>query len=106
MFKNIIANDIEDVFLNLSEFADDANINGKKIKIVIDSEARTYEPNIEEMESSVGNILFYVSKETWKNTYGVLPQEHDALMFNNIPCVVVRSHERNGMLGITLDYRG
>jgi hypothetical protein len=106
MFKNIIANDIEDVFLNLSEFADVANINGKDIKIVIDSEARTYEPNIEEMERTVGNILFYVSKETWKSTYGVLPKAYDAIKFNNISCVVVRSHERNGMLGITLDYGG
>ena len=106
MFKNIIANDIEDVFLNLSEFADDANINGKMIKVVIDSEARTYEPNIEEMERTIGNILFYVNKETWKKTYGVLPKAQDALMFNNIPCVVVRAHERNGMIGVTLDYGG
>ncbi len=106
MFKDHIANDIEKVFLNLSEFADEVIIDGERIKVVIDNEARSYEGNVEEMERTVGNILIFVSKETWRNTYGRLPKAYDALMFNNVPCTIVRSSERNGVLSITLDYGG
>lgn len=104
MLKDIIANDIEKVFLNLSEFADEALIDGKTIKVVIDNDAKTYESNKEEMERSVGNILIYANKETWLNTFGVLPRTYDAIMFNNIPCTIVRQTERNGVLTLTLDY--
>ena len=104
MLKDHIADDIEKVFLNLSEFADEVMIDGKKIKIVIDNDAKTYASSAEEMERSVGNILIYANKETWKNTYGQLPRAFDAIMFNNTPCVIVRAVERNGVLTLTLDY--
>jgi hypothetical protein len=104
MFKSHIANDIERTFLNLSEFADEAVIDGEKIKVVIDTEARTYESNVEEMERTVGNILIFVSKKTWEETYGTLPEAYDAINFNGRPCTIARAHERNGMLSLTLDY--
>lgn len=106
MFKDIIANDIEKVFLNLSEFADNVMIDGKEIKVVVDSESRTFEFNREESDRSVGNILIYANKETWKNTYQKLPRQFDAMMFNNIACTIVRLSERNGVLSINLDYGG
>lgn len=104
MFKDHIANDIEKVFLNLSEFADTVFIDGKEIKVVVDNDAKSYEGNTEEMDRSVGNILIFVNKETWKSTYGRIPKTFDALQFNNIPCTVVRCVERNGVLTLTLDY--
>lgn len=104
MFKDHIANDIERTFLNLSEFADEVVIDGEKIKVVIDNEARTYESSAEEMERTVGNILIFVSKQTWEETYGTIPEAYDAISFNGRPCTIVRVHERNGMLSLTLDY--
>ena len=104
MFKDYIADDIEKVFLNLSEFADEVLIDGKRIKVVLDNESRSYKSNVEEMERSVGNIMIFANKETWQNTFNRLPQAFDALMFNNRPCTVIRATERNGMLNITLDY--
>lgn len=104
MFKDHIANDIERTFLNLSEFADEVVIDGKKIKVVLDNEARSYESNSEEMERTVGNILIFVSKETWRETYGAYPEAYDAISFNGRPCTIVRAHERNGMLSLSLDY--
>lgn len=106
MFKDYIANDIEKVFLNPSEFADDVTINGKKIKVVVENDVKTYEGNRDEMERGVGNILIFANKETWKSTFGKLPREYDALMFNKMTCTVVRVTERNGMLNISLDYGG
>lgn len=106
MFKDSIANDIEKVFFNLSEFADTVFINGKEIKVVVDNDAKSYGSSAEEMERSVGNILIFVNKETWKSTYGDIPKAFDALQFNNIPCTVIRAVERNGVLTLTLDYGG
>lgn len=105
MFKDIIANDIN-TFLNLSEFADEVTIDGKKITAVVDNESRTYEQNKDEMERSIGNILLFVNKETWKKTYKKLPKAFDAMKFNKIACTVVRVTDRNGVLSITLDYGG
>lgn len=106
MFKDCIANDIERVFLNAEEFADEVIIDGRKIKVVVDNDVKTYEGNRDEMERGVGNILLFANKETWKNTYGKLPMQYDALMFNKITCTVMRVTDRNGMLTISLDYGG
>ena len=106
MFKDSIANDIEKVFLNPFEFADTVFIDGKEIKVVVDNDAKTYGSSVEEMDRSVGNILIFVNKETWKSTYGKIPKAFDAMQFNNIPCTVVRAVERNGVLTLTLDYGG
>ena len=104
--KKHIANDIEKVFLNPNEFADDVLINGKSIKVVVDNDQRSYEGVREEMDRGVGNILFFANKETWRSTYGSIPREGDALMFNSLPCTVMRATDRNGVLSISLDYGG
>jgi hypothetical protein len=104
MFKDHIANDIERTFLNSNEFAEEVNIDGKPIKVVLDNEAADYKGNRDEMERGIGNILLYVNKETWLNTYGREPLAYDALSFNRIPCTIMRVTERNGMYSITLDY--
>ncbi len=104
MFKDIIANDIYDVFINQKEFADTVVIDGKEIAVVVDNDAKDFSSSIDEMDRNVGNILLYVSKETWKQTYGKLPKPFDALMFNNISCTIVRATERNGVLTLNLEY--
>ena len=104
MFKDIIANDIDNVFLNLNEFADTATINGKQITVVIDSEARTFEGGREDLERSEGNILIFVKKSTWIETFKKLPKAFDAVKFNKIPCTIVRATERNDVLMLTLEY--
>lgn len=104
MFKDIIANDINNVFLNLNEFADTATINGKKITVVVDSEARTYAGNEESLERSEGNILIFVKKAEWLQAFKTLPKAFDAVKFNKIPCTIMRATERNGVLLLTLEY--
>lgn len=106
MFKDILANDIDRVFLNQFEFADEELIDGKLIKVVIDDEARTHESVSEELERGVGNILLFAKKDEWNEIYGKLPQAYDALMFNNQPCTIARVSERHGMLSISLNYGG
>lgn len=104
--KKHIANDIEKVFLNPNEFADDVLINGKYIKVVVDNDQRAYSGVREEMDRGVGNILLFANKETWRNTYGSIVRDNDALMFNSLPCTVMRVTDRNGVLSINLEYGG
>ena len=106
MFKDIIANDIDNVFFNLSEFAEKMTIDGKELPLIVDSESQSYEKSLEDLERGVGNILIYVKKATWVDTFGKMPKQFDAIRFNKIPCTVMRVAERNGVIGITLEYGG
>lgn len=106
MFKDIIANDIDRVFLNTEEYADEARINGKKLKIVLDNEHLSNQNNLQELDGVIGDIFYYVSKQAWLDNFGRLPLAHDAQEFNRIPCTVEKVGDTNGMLDITLSYRG
>ena len=105
MFKDIIANDVENVFFNTKEFADTALINGRQIDIVLDNQHLSHNSNIQELEGLEGDIFYYVSKKAWLDTFGELPEAFDAQNFNGRACSVTKTGERNGVLEITLAYR-
>ena len=106
MFKDILASDIEKVFLNTDEYADTVRINGKKIEVVVDNEKLKNQSNLHELDGLIGDIFYYVSKAKWLNTFKRLPVANDAQEFNKTVCTVMDVAETNGMLGITLSYRG
>lgn len=106
MFKDILANDISKVFLNTEEFADTVRINGKKIDVVIDNEHLTHQSNPQELEGLVGDIFYFVSKAEWLAKFKTLPKAYDVQEFNKVPCTVVKVSETNGVMSITLSYRG
>lgn len=105
MFKDIIAKDIESVFMNTKEFADPALINGRQIDIVLDNQHLSHNSNIQELEGLEGDIFYYVSKQAWLDIFGELPEAYDAQSFNGRACTVTKTGERNGVLEITLTYR-
>jgi len=106
MFKDMIARDIGKVFLNTDEYADTARINGKMLDIVVDNEHLTRQSNLQELDGLVGDIFYFVSKQDWLDAFGKLPKANDAQEFNRHPCTVVKVGDTNGMLDITLAYRG
>lgn len=106
MFKDIIANDIKGVFLNTDEYADEVRINGKLINVVVDNEHLKYQHTPQELDGLVGDIFYFVSKEAWLETFGKLPEANDAQQFNRKACTVMNVGDTNGMLSITLAYRG
>lgn len=105
MFKDIIAKDIDQVFMNTKEFADTALINGRQIDIVLDNQHLAHNSNIQELEGLEGDIFYYVSKQAWLDIFGELPEAYDAQNFNGRACTVSKTGERNGVLEITLTYR-
>ena len=106
MFKDILANDIKNVFLNTSEYADTARINGVYIDVVVDNEHLKHQNNLQELNGVIGDVFYYVSKRDWLDEFGRLPISGDAQEFNRYPCTVVDVGDTNGMLAITLAYRG
>lgn len=106
MFKDILAEDISKVFLNTDEFADKARINGKFITIVVDNEKLKNQRNMQELDGLTGDIFYYVSKQDWLDKFKKLPLANDAQEFNKLACTVVDVGDTNGMLSITLAYRG
>lgn len=106
MFRDMVANDIDKVFLNTSEFADEVRINGKRLKVVVDNEKLSHQKNLQELDGVVGDIFYYVSKQAWIDTFQELPLANDVQEFNRLPCTVINVGDTNGMLGITLAYRG
>ena len=106
MFKDIVANDINKVFLNTEEYADQARINGKLINVVIDNKHLNYQHTQQELDGLVGDIFYFVSKAEWLKTFNSLPKAFDAQQFNKLSCTVIKVGDTNGMLDITLAYRG
>ena len=106
MFKDIIANDVEKVFMNTDEFADTAKINNKLISVVVDNEHLKNQQNFSELDGLIGDIFYFVSKKEWLKKFGKLPLANDAQQFNKLACTVVSVADTNGVLGITLAYRG
>jgi len=105
MFKDIIAKDIDSVFMNTKEFADTALINGIQIDIVLDNQNLSHNSNLQELEGLEGDIFYYVSKQAWLDKFGELPEAFDAQNFNGRACTITKTGERNGVLEITLTYR-
>lgn len=106
MFKDIIANDIKNVFLNTEEYAAQVKINGELIDVVVDNEHLNYQHSQDELDGLVGDIYYFVSKQEWLAKFGKLPEANDAQQFNKKPCTVIKVGDTNGMLNITLSYRG
>lgn len=78
-FKDTVAADIDNVFLNVDEFAEDVNIDGNSVKIVMDSDLLKelkLSNNGEGLASS--ELLFHVKKDN----LGFVPFVGQDITFN------------------------
>ena len=77
-FKDIVKNDINNVFFNDDEFAGSIIINGKTISVVVDSD-RLIERSQKEYEGiSIGEILYYIRVKEFNKK----PSEGEVQIFN------------------------
>ena len=101
-FKDILKNDVTQVFLNPDEFGEHHRVNGKDMVIVSDDIE-----NIErekKMKSTMDGIharqiLFYVSAED----FGTLPAEGDLLDLDRQRFTVVDATDECGIYAITIE---
>lgn len=99
-FKTIIANDIE-TFMNLSEFGEVHNVNGKEITVIISS-------NLNQDKNSKKQNQFYygISQDslvlTIKESDLEIPKEGDRLELDGYYYNVVKVAKNDGILDINI----
>lgn len=106
MFKDMLANDIDAVFLNSNEFADEVQINGVPMVVSVDAEKLKFYNQQQELDGNIGDIFYFVSAKAYAEKLGRRPQAGEAQMFNRFPCTVASVSDTNGMLSVVLSYRG
>lgn len=103
VFKDIAFQDISNVFFNFEEFAEEHNVNGKKMMIIVDSmeaERRTRK-QFEKLRIdgiSVNVILIYVARKD----FGQAPAQGRRLMLDGRPYVVEDVIDEGGVMSIEL----
>lgn len=103
VFKDIAFQDISNVFFNSEEFAEEHEVNGKKMMIIVDSmeaERRTRK-QFEKLRIdgiSVNVILIYVARKD----FGQAPAQGRRLMLDGRPYVVEDVIDEGGVLSIEL----
>lgn len=101
-FKDIVAEDIKNVFINPLEFADSHVVNGVAMNIVVDDME-----NIErekKMKSTMDGlyarqVFIYVAAED----FGDLPAQNRVVVLDGKSYRVIDATEESGVYGITLE---
>lgn len=108
-FKEILKSDINDVFLNLSEFAETHILNGKEVKAIVDDDTLDGEVNIKFHGQAQqrgeglysGGIALYISTADFGK-----PKPGATLTLDEIRYFVISTSEQNGMYKINIQRAG
>ncbi len=101
-FKNIVREDVHNVFLNIEEFSEIHTINGKSMPVQVDSNEQ-----IEREKRSAKNIegiftnqrLIYVAA----SDFGTMPKQGSLLTMDNRMFRVADAVDEDGIYSITLE---
>ena len=101
-FKNIVREDVHNVFLNIEEFSEIHTINGKSMPVQVDSDEQ-----IEREKRSAKNIegiftnqrLIYVAA----SDFGPMPKQGSLLTMDNRMFRVADAVDEDGIYSITLE---
>ncbi|KMT23004.1 hypothetical protein [Clostridium cylindrosporum] len=103
--KDFFQDDL-DVMLNLEEFAEERNIDGTILNVVIDND-RLQERAKKEYEGIyVGDILYYAKVSDYKENNMKKPKPDSIQSFNRKQYIVFDIREDNGLYEIILKYNG
>lgn len=100
-FKQMIEDDVHNVFLNISEFSDIHNINGKNIPCQVDSyeqieREKRYKDHMDGLY--MNKQLIYVSK----SEFGTIPKEESILRLDGRVYRVIEAVEEDRVYVITI----
>lgn len=103
-FKDFVAQDVQNIYLNLSEFGETANINGKITTVVIENEGLSTKNvtvsgrlDINDRLSN-GDVMFSVAR----NFFDDIPRVERPMDFNGTRYRIADVRDDLGMLAITL----
>lgn len=101
-FKDVVKNDIRNVFMNLEEFGETHLLNGQKILAIIDeNELTEREKRIRRNEGELHKkqLLIYVAAED----FGPLPFPNRILEVDGINYTITDAENEDGIYSISLE---
>lgn len=107
-FKEYVANDIVNTFVNNDEFAVDAKINGVVVNVIEDSNQLEYRIKENYGGLIIGDVLFFISEEEYAKIPRVTnpPNTNQAINYNGKPATIVDVGRYDGMYEIILQNAG
>lgn len=108
MFKEYIANDLQNIFMNADEHGEAAVINGVSVTIIPDSDKLEYNLKKDTEGLITGDILFFISDTEYSKIPKISskPTTFEALLFNGKPAVITAVSGDLGLYVITLQFTG
>lgn len=101
-FKDFIANDLKNVFLNFGEFAEEHTVDGKKMLVIVDNNEHIERQKRQTSRAEglhIKEILFYVHKDD----FGSLPAVGRICRFDKKDYIVADAINEDGIYSITLE---
>ena len=107
-FKEYVQHDIENTFVNDSEFASSVNINGVSVNVIEDKDQLLYRIKKNYDGLVVGDVLFFISKDEYAKIPRVsaTPSVREAVSYNGRPCTIIDVNFQDGMYEIILEKVG
>lgn len=102
-FKDVLKNDIKNVFLNFAEFGEEHKINGETVLIIIDENELTEREKRIRQEMDVElhkkQLLFYVAADD----FGPLPSPGRLLELDGKEYKITEADNEDGIYSISLE---
>ena len=98
-FKDAISADIDNVFVNTNEFADEHEIDGQIIPCVIDTIVTQGDGD----EAHIGTFVNQIRIHVRKSLIGIPPGEGDHMEVDGVVHLVTHVSDERGMLVITAE---
>jgi hypothetical protein len=107
-FKQHMAADIENIFINLNEFAETVTINGAKVNVMEDSDKLLYRIQKNYDGLIIGDVLFYISTEEYAKIphLSPVPTANQAIRYNGKAATITNVGKQGGLYEIIIQNAG
>lgn len=107
-FKDYLHSDIPDVFVDITEHGDVANINGVDVNVVWDGDTLNYRVRTDYQGLILGDALFFISADEWAKVPRVSypPRTDEAILIDGRHATLTVVQENAGLYDITINYAG
>lgn len=101
-FKEMLKSDLSNTFINVNEFGEMHNIDGRLLSVVVDNDHLMKRSKVEYEGVIVGDILYFINA----SLYGKPPKVGEVQRFDNIICEVFDIRISSGVYEIILKKNG
>lgn len=102
LFKQMIENDIDNVFLNMNEFADMHELDGTDMPVVVDTNRNNAHTKAAELMDFQQGIYQSILTVTYKGNKQDLPRKGYKISFDGFEYVVALASFEEGMHVLTI----